>query len=232
MFALGVMLWEIVTLQRFAKGKASQASIDARVAGTEPRLSQVDDEVEPLLCEICDRAMHIDPKERYATAEEFRVAIEQYLLVSGDRVDSTTIAVVMQTAFTAERAKMYRMIDAHLKEAELSESLVRELRPMPSRGLGDELPTSVADLSELVESSRAELEAELRAAGKKRPGRWRCGWGFPPSWWRSRSRSTHSTRTAAPRPQTPSGLLRHRARRGATRAANGCRAAHRHRHRA
>ena len=48
------------------------------------------------------------------------------------------------------------MIDNHLKAADCSESLVRQLRPLPSESaLGEEDPTTVADLSQLVESSRA-----------------------------------------------------------------------------
>ena len=103
-FAMGVMLWECVTLQRFAKGKPSQADDRGALKGAEPRLSQTAPDVEPLLAEICDRAMQVEPVERYATAEEFRQALEQYLFVSGERVDSTSIAVVMQIAFTEERA--------------------------------------------------------------------------------------------------------------------------------
>jgi serine/threonine-protein kinase len=151
-FAMGVLLWELVTLQRFAKGKLTQQAFDARLTGMEPRLSQVDADVEPLLAEICDRAMHVDPDKRFASAEELRVAIEQYLFVSGERVDASAIGGIMQTAFAAERASMHRMIDGHLKEANYGESLVRQLRPV----ISPDDPTTVADLSLLVESSRGE----------------------------------------------------------------------------
>ncbi len=149
-FAMGVLLWELVTLQRFARGKLTQAAFDARLTGMEPRLSQVDPDVEPLLAEICDRAMSVDVATRFASAEEMRVAIEQYLFVSGERIDASGIAPIMQAAFAGERASMHRMIDGHLKEANYGESLVRQLRP----AISPEDPTTVADLSELVESSR------------------------------------------------------------------------------
>lgn len=166
-FAMGVVLWELVTLQRFAKGKASQAAFDTRLSGLEPRLSQLDFDVEPLLAEICDRAMHIDPSKRFATAEEFRVAIEQYLFVSGERVDASAIAAIMQGAFADERSAMHRMIDLQLKDADYSESLVRQLRPAQSTLSSDD-PTTVADLSEFVESSRADLPT--RSAPETNPG--------------------------------------------------------------
>jgi serine/threonine-protein kinase len=108
--------------------------------------------------------MHVDPAKRFATAEEFRVAIEQYLFVSGERADSAAIASIMQRAFADERAAMNRMIDLQLKDADYSESLVRQLRPVPA----SEDPTTVADLSELVESSRADLPT--RSERETNPG--------------------------------------------------------------
>jgi eukaryotic-like serine/threonine-protein kinase len=157
-FAMGVVLWESVAVKRFAKGKPSQESLDARLAGAEPRLSQALPSIEPLLAEICDRAMEVEPGKRYATAEELRLALEQYLFVSGERVDTAVIAAVMQSAFAAERATMHRMIHNHLKEADFSESLVRRLEPALTRALqGAQYdPTTVADLSELAQSSRTD----------------------------------------------------------------------------
>ena len=159
-FAMGVLLWEAVTLRRFAKGKPTELSIEARLAGLEPRLAEVERDVDPLLSEICDRATHVDPAKRFATAEDFRLALEQYLIVSGETVDAGAIATVMRSAFAAERGAMHRMIDGHLKDADVSESLVRQLRPTPrERQIGDQDPTTVADLSELIQSSRGELRS-------------------------------------------------------------------------
>jgi hypothetical protein len=116
----------------------------------------VDREVDPLLSEICDRAMQIEPGKRFATADDFRLALEQYLVVTGESVDTSSIAAFMRHAFAAERGAMHRMIDSHLKDADLSESLVRRLRPTP-REITQDDPTTVADLSELIQSSRSEL---------------------------------------------------------------------------
>ena len=164
-FAVGVLLWELVSLQRFAKGKPTQASVDARLEGTEPRLAEVEPEADELLCEICDRALAINPNERFADAEEFRAALEQYLLISGERIDSTTLAAVMQGAFAPERAAMHAMIDQRLKDSEFTDSMVRTLRPVPSNTLSEEEPTKVGDLSELVESSRSMRVEDLVRSG-------------------------------------------------------------------
>ena len=164
-FAVGVLLWELVSLQRFAKGKPTQASVDARLSGSEPRLAEVDPEADELLCEICDRALAVEAKDRYASAEEFRAALEQYLMISGERVESTALAAVMQGAFAAERAAMHAMIDQRLKDSEFTDSMVRTLRPVPSNELSEEDPTKVGDLSELVESSRSMRVEDLAPSG-------------------------------------------------------------------
>jgi hypothetical protein len=105
----------------------------------------------------------VDPAERFATAEQFRAALEQYLVVSGERIDATTMATVMQGTFHSERAAMHRMIDSRLKDSDFSESMVRALRPVTSDELSEEDPTKVGDLSELVESSRnARLDELVR----------------------------------------------------------------------
>ena len=153
-FSVGVLLWELVSLKRFAKGKLSQAAVNARLAGSEPRLSEVAPDADELLCEICERALEVDPAMRFASADELRVALEQYLMLSGERVDASALAAVMRATFGAERAAMHRTIDARLKDSEFSESMVRQLRPLPSDELSEEDPTKVGDLSELVESSR------------------------------------------------------------------------------
>jgi len=185
-FSVGVLLWELVSLQRFAKGRPTQASVDARLKGSEPRLAEIEPDTDELLCEICDRALAVDPADRFATAEEFRAALEQYLLVSGDRVDSTTLATVMQGTFYTERAAMHRMIDGRLKDSDFSESMVRALRPVASDELSEEDPTKVGDLSELVESSRnARLDELVRpgsttgedAFGRALRGDPRAKWG-------------------------------------------------------
>jgi eukaryotic-like serine/threonine-protein kinase len=156
-FAMGVLLWEMVTMRRFLRGKPSQQSIEQRLSGTEPRLSQAAPDADPLLFEICDRAMAVEPSSRFASCEEFRLALERYLFVTGERVDNSALATIMQTAFADQRAAMHRMIDSHLKEADLSESLVRRLRPLPvEHDVSQYDPTTAADLSELVASSRAD----------------------------------------------------------------------------
>jgi serine/threonine-protein kinase len=177
-FSVGVMLWEAIAMRRFAPGVPTRATIEARLGGKEPRLVDVVPDVEPLLVEICERATHVDPTMRYATADEFRTALQTFLFVSGESVDSATIGQALRTKFSTERAAMHRLIDVYIrseaKEPDYTESMVRALRPVPTEEPGNEDPTTVADLSQLIQSSRPDSPRspdQKEASGEQRSRR-------------------------------------------------------------
>jgi serine/threonine-protein kinase len=175
-FAVGVMLWEMLAKKRFAPGGPSEAAIDARLAGAEPRLSSVAPDVDPELAAICDRAMHVDVEQRYASAEEFRLALEQYLVGRGELARGSEIGLAMRQRFTTERKRMHQLINAQVVKQiagdEGANSIIRSLTrsdtapgsTTPGRGVArergsssfDEEPTPVGDLSRWIESSRAD----------------------------------------------------------------------------
>ena len=175
-FAVGVMLWEVLARKRFAPGGPSEAAIDARLAGSEPRLSVVAPEVDPALAAICDRAMHVDVEQRYGSAEEFRQALEQYLVSRGELAQASEIGSVVRQRFTVERKRMHELINAQVVKQiagdEGANSIIRSLTrgdtapgsTTPGRGVkrerdggwSDEEPTPVGDLSKWIESSRAD----------------------------------------------------------------------------
>ncbi|HET6340366.1 MAG TPA: serine/threonine-protein kinase [Polyangiales bacterium] len=160
LFAVGVMLWEAIAMRRFAPGPPTRLSVDKRLRGIEPRIAEAVPTVEPALAEICDRALHIDPDQRYANAVEFRTALERYMLISGE--DPQPLAALMCAKFAAERVAMHRMIDAQAKRGDHNQSVVRTLSAMTDRVLqptashDDSGPTRVGNLTKLIESSRID----------------------------------------------------------------------------
>ena len=163
-FAAGIMIWEAVTLRRFVRGSPNEAMVSARLNGTEPRLADVVPDVEPLLAAICDKAMHIDRHRRYATAAELRRALLQYLSISNANVDSQALGQAMSDAFVVQQKAMHRLIAAHVGDA--PPPAPQSADPAEERTSGPEEPrrsapsfeevTEVADLTELVESSRGD----------------------------------------------------------------------------
>jgi len=130
-FAVGVMLWEILARRRFAPGQPTTAAIDARLAGAEPRISAVRPDIDPELAAICDHAMHVDPALRYPTAAEFRSDLLDFLAARSEMNGNLTLADLMKRDFSSERAAAHRVISSQVRrmlpDEELPDSLVRVL---------------------------------------------------------------------------------------------------------
>lgn len=130
-FAVGVMLWEILAQRRFAPGQPTTQAIDARLAGAEPRISAVRPDIDPELAAICDHAMHVDPALRYRTAEEFRSDLLDFLAARPELHGNLTLADLMRREFAAERAAAHRVISSQVRkllpDEDLPDSLVRVL---------------------------------------------------------------------------------------------------------
>lgn len=140
-FAVGVMLWEILAQRRFSPGQPTTAAIDARLAGAEPRILTVRPDLDPELAAICDHAMEVDPAHRYRTAAEFRTDLLDFLASRTEMNSSLTLADLMRREFAPERAAAHRVISTQVRkllpDEDLPDSLVRVLtRGVTAPGVG------------------------------------------------------------------------------------------------
>jgi serine/threonine protein kinase len=78
-FALGVILWELLTLQRLFKRDAPAETILALVNEPVPAPSSIARDVPPALDAIVLKALARDPAERFATARELARSLERTL---------------------------------------------------------------------------------------------------------------------------------------------------------
>jgi len=161
-FAMGVIMWEALTMKRFADVPVSRTSVAARLSGAEPRISSTLPRLDPRLIEICDRALQVDPAARYATAEEFRQAIEGYLTACGQRIEATSVRQVMGAKFANERKAIHRLIDAHIKHGPPSSGL--PLAPLLASEPGNEDMTAVADLSRYVQNTHETVVSGIQTS--------------------------------------------------------------------
>jgi serine/threonine protein kinase len=155
-FAIGVMLWEAIAMRRLAPGAPTRAAIEKRALGREPRIADLVPDVEPLLAEICDRAMHVDPQSRYASARELRQALLTFLFVSGESATPAEIGQVVRAKFAEERTEMHQLVRDNVKEDELPESMRHSARQPQA---DDDGPTRIADLSRYAETSEVAAKA-------------------------------------------------------------------------
>jgi serine/threonine-protein kinase len=123
-FSVGVMLWEALARRRRRLADTPAATFGALM--TKPlRIREMAPECPELLAAVCDRAVSIDPDERYATAAEFQAEIDGYLEQSGHRVERRELAALMHWYFDGDRAELSRRIE---------DLLVTQAPSEPARG--------------------------------------------------------------------------------------------------
>jgi serine/threonine protein kinase len=162
-FAVGVMLWEAIAGRRFAEHTPTVESFRARNHGTEPRIGEVAPDVDRLLAEISDKALAVDPAQRFASAEAFRLALQEYLLLSGERVEGSQIGQLSRALFQEERRAIHAVIERAMASNGASRSTVAALPFLRASNHTEDSPTTVADLSSLVQVSHEADDDKIRA---------------------------------------------------------------------
>jgi len=137
-FAMGVILWELVARRRLVAG-ASSAEILHRLMTTDfPPLSTEVPDVHPILEAIVMRALHRDPADRFPTALAMRDALESYITATGTTVRPSDIGRLVEELFSDARAQMSTRIRAHVQSSGASRAALPAIS-----GSVPALPTAV-----------------------------------------------------------------------------------------
>ncbi|HMA93829.1 MAG TPA: protein kinase, partial [Polyangiaceae bacterium] len=116
LFSVGVMLWECAAGRRMHTD-ASVFDILKRVGeGDLPKLRDVAPNVPPRLEAIINRALALEPKDRYPDAQSFREAILSLPELRG--ISARDVAVKLDQLFSKERADLNRLIHEAMSGAE------------------------------------------------------------------------------------------------------------------
>jgi eukaryotic-like serine/threonine-protein kinase len=115
-FSVGVMLWEAVTGRRLWKDMDDLNIVQALVGGdikSSPR--EIDPTVPEELDRICRKALAHSRDERYASAEDFRLDLEQHLAESGKLVSARRkIGPAVAALFDDKRSEIRAVIEKQL----------------------------------------------------------------------------------------------------------------------
>ncbi len=116
-FALGIMLWEAVTGQRFAGGRkiAEVSKIHARLVGSEAKVRALKPDVAEELAVVIDRAIALDPAQRWPDAGAFADALDAYIASTGHRPSAKSLSESMNSLFAEERRTMHKLIDQQIE---------------------------------------------------------------------------------------------------------------------
>jgi serine/threonine protein kinase len=125
-FAVGTVLWEVMTGEPMWKN-LSDAKVFGEIAnGRIPKAHDFKHDIPPELDRICSKALAFNPDDRFATANDFRGALLEYL--RNAEPDAGRLGATLALAFETERRELLAVIDAQIK-------LVREtsLRSLKTR---------------------------------------------------------------------------------------------------
>ncbi len=134
-FAVGVMLWEVLAKARFVgKTEDEIVVITRRMQGTEKRIRDVaPDAPEPLLA-ICERAMAQNPDDRFPSALAMQEALDEYLARESNG-DARAVAALLDLHFKEDRSKVRRVVEEGVRTLDTA-------GPMATVRTGNTLTTS------------------------------------------------------------------------------------------
>ena len=115
LFAFGVVLWELLARRALFQGDAAQ--VMARLVNEDvSSVREVRPEASPQLDFITMKALHRDPNDRYATADEMRVALEDFLRETGHLDVDRELARLMNELFAQTRDDVRGRIKTFLEK--------------------------------------------------------------------------------------------------------------------
>jgi serine/threonine-protein kinase len=110
-FAVGVMLWEALAQQRFVpKTETEVETLQRRISNEDAKLADVAPNADPVLAEICNKAVAFDADQRWSDAQSFAEALEDWL-PRAKRVIEKELGALLVDTFNEERSKIRRVIE-------------------------------------------------------------------------------------------------------------------------
>gem|GEM_PF-1112656 len=113
-FALGIVLWEALCGRRLFREPDDTATLDAILTRTIRPPSQLRPEVPGTLDTICLRALEKDPENRFQSAREMRIELENMLWTQNYNREDDSIAHYMNDVFADEILAHQKLVRATL----------------------------------------------------------------------------------------------------------------------
>jgi hypothetical protein len=175
-FAMGIVLWECLTLKRLITGDAAAAMTKIVDMEFHPP-SETNADVPKELDAITLRALERDPTKRYQTAQEMRDALEAYIRSTGKYVREDEIGRLLTGLFSEARDDVRQQIKEHMANLQSARDLLivnpeDETQAGPRSSPRSTAPLSVPDnpprlITESSKSMRAVQSNAQRAPEAK-----------------------------------------------------------------
>jgi serine/threonine-protein kinase len=135
-FAVGIILWELLCGQRLFLGETDFQTVKKVQQAVIPPVSQFNKKVAPELEKIVNKTLARDPKDRYQTARDLGRDLAKYMFALAKPVSSFEIESLVQGAMKERqriRPQQHSIIDKLIEEALLEFTSLKE-DEMPGEG--------------------------------------------------------------------------------------------------
>jgi serine/threonine-protein kinase len=113
-FAMGIVLWEMLTRERLMTGESAANTLHRLMNVPIRRPTAIVPSIPPPLDDIVMRALEKDPSRRFQTAAEMRDALERWMASTGAIVRQEDVGRRVSTLFYATREEVQRQIQKHM----------------------------------------------------------------------------------------------------------------------
>jgi len=114
-FAMGIVLWELLTKQRLMSGDSAAATLHRLLMTPIPSVRTLRPDVDPELASILARALQKDPADRFQSAKEMRDSLDDYIARSGPGPRADDIGHLVSDMFQKVRDDIQRQIKRHME---------------------------------------------------------------------------------------------------------------------
>jgi eukaryotic-like serine/threonine-protein kinase len=113
-FAMGIVLWELLARQRLMTGESAANTLHKLMNEPIPRLSSVLPDVDPALDAIVMKSLEKDPRYRWRSAASMRDALEDWLRANPRQTRQEEVGRKMQHLFASVREEVQRQVQRHM----------------------------------------------------------------------------------------------------------------------
>ena len=134
LFAMGIVLWELLARQRLMTGESAANTLHKLMNEQIPRVSAVVPNIDPELEAICGKALEKDPQYRWQSALEMRDALEAWLRSNPIQARQEEVSRKMLHLFGSVREEVQRQVQRHMASI-TSATNTQELQALTAESL-------------------------------------------------------------------------------------------------
>ncbi len=131
LYAMGVVLWEIAAQRRMWEGIPEPQIKKNILENALPRLQEVAPDIEAGLLRVVNRALTLDPEDRYETALEFQSDLEEYISTLGAPLKNSDLGRALSKMFDDVRKERSLTIETQLSRTSATLIALGPQNPLP-----------------------------------------------------------------------------------------------------